>query len=113
MWFCIALAGCGLEEIGGKMRMIVGCVRLGLDFKIVATPGLGNGIGIKRRANPAVEGYRRAGAKWLPLLCFSFAVFVVAFGFVLLLLLFVVFRLCVLIEGCFLFVTRCRFQGLF
>ena len=44
-------------------------------------------LDIRRRANPAVEGYRRAGANWLPLLCFSFAVCVVAFVCVLLLLL--------------------------
>ena len=30
--FCIALAGCGLEVIGGEVQVIVGCVRLDLEF---------------------------------------------------------------------------------
>ena len=30
--FCIALAGCGLDVIGGEVQMIVGCVRLDLKF---------------------------------------------------------------------------------
>ena len=66
-------------------------------LKTVATSGLANWI--LGGANPAVEGYRRAGANWLPLFCFSFAVFVVAFVCVLLLLLSLSFLVSVFCVG--------------